>query len=532
MMIKMLIVDDELIIRKGISMSIDWEEQGVEIVGEAANGKEAIEKLETLKPDILITDIRMPEMNGLELCRYIYEKNFDIKMIVLTGYDDFEYAKQAITYKVNDFLLKPVGAEKLIEAVAKIIKEINQERIKLEEEKLYKNLVSSNINIMQKKFINNVLKNELTIEDDIINRGQQIKVDLSGPSYQVFVCEIDDYRKLKRKYSKLEIKEITQKTIDDLKAFMNQDILNIRLEEIENEKIIFEGIINIKADCNHIENNFWEFIDTIKIRSGISLTVGLGRVYQEINKINCSYIEAKAALMNKIYVGKSKVINAKEQISRTLDEKYIGENVDIQSAIINSVKEKDEQNLKLNIKRLYYNLTSREVSFESVKLLIMKIMMKVINLNIVEDGNIELIYTSFIKELDYCEIIKDMMIILEKSLINLIETSQINNCKSIIDIAISYIEKNYNEAITLEQLSKITFVTPNYISRIFKEETGKNFKEYLNEYRVNKAKQFLNDNVYKSYEIAEKVGYKDYKYFSTIFKKYTGLSPSKYKKNK
>jgi len=282
----MLIVDDELIIRKGISMSIDWEEQGVEIVGEAANGKEAIEKLETLKPDILMTDIRMPEMNGLELCKYIYEKNFDIKMIVLTGYDDFEYAKQAITYKVNDFLLKPVGADKLVEAVAKIIKEINQERIKLEEEKLYKNLVSSNINIMQKKFINNLLKKELTIEDDIINRGQQIKVDLSGPSYQVFVCEIDDYRKLKRKYSKLEIKKITQKIIDDLKAFMNQDILNIRLEEIENEKIIFEGIISIKADCNHIENNFWDFIDTIKSRTGISLTVGLGGVYHEINKIN------------------------------------------------------------------------------------------------------------------------------------------------------------------------------------------------------------------------------------------------------
>lgn len=535
-MVNVLIVDDEAVIREGIIKSIDWSSYGVAIVGEASNGVEALEVFKKLKPDIVITDIRMPLMDGLELSRKLIELMPTVKLVILTGYGEFEYAKKAIEFKVSKFVLKPIGAEELIKIVQVLEEEINSEKIKAQEEKSFELFVQENLPVIREKLIHRLTDGSCNsiLRAEIFNKAKILDMNLCGPLFQVFILAIDDYFLCVDNQTP-EKKELI---LDSVLCLAEKTLTFYATGFLcKNEMGLFVGIINtghhdfsIVRICKQIQSMISRDLE-------ISTSIGIGNEKNDICAIFESYDEALKALRNRIYQGKNTVIHIKditeenELASSGFLQNYGNEEKDLILCLrlIDQNKINDLYNL------LFDRFVSMKADFNSIKNISLKLLMAAFRemeeMGISTEGCLEMQFDLF-NEIEKCEIVDDVkiwMIQVTGKIIEMIENGKNETYKNIVAIAIDYMMKHYNESLSLTIIAEKVHVTPNYFSRVFRKETNENFIEWLNKYRIEKAKEFLTDGSLKTYEVAEKVGFNDYKHFSYNFRKYVGCSQTEYK---
>lgn len=403
-MLKILLVDDEPTVRKGMLTCIDWNEHGFTIVGEATNGAVALEKALQLRPHIILSDICMPVMDGIELVQNLKEQLPDSKVIIMSGYDEFEYAKSLMKMKVTDYLLKPVAEEELIEVLCKLAREIEDEELKKSEMETANRLLCENLPQLKSKFMKKILDGSIPASSKFPKWTGLIKARPQPDhcSYAVLLMALDNFGAMAGKISAEE------------QELYNYAVVNIA-----------EEIINQTAAGFISYHGFEYFTGLIFVN----------------NENPCDL-------------------------------------------------DKISQEITVSLKK-YLDLRAFTVINEPV-------------------ANIADIGISYHKALD------------------LINEKMFKGKRTIIQIALRYIEDNYDKDISLAAVAKASYVTPNYLSRVFKEEMNTNFVDWLNQLRIQKAKDLLAFTGLKAYEIAEKVGYKDYKYFSAIFKKLTGSSPKDY----
>ncbi|GKX32259.1 DNA-binding response regulator [Vallitalea longa] len=415
-MIKMMIVDDEPLIRKGFTITIDWESYGIVIVGEAANGKEALVKIEKLEPDIIVTDIKMPIMDGIDLSKEITKKYSDIKIIILSGYNEFEYAQQILKTNACDYLLKPVNVEELIKLVIKLKGEIIKHKEKKEIINKKDKLIECYKDDIKSKILKDILIPNYSSSNDILEQAKFIGLDLEGESYCVFIVKMDMEVAKGQRYLTKKQKDIGNLIRDILQIYNFKGFICYTH---------YNFLACILVNNKELKNAYIQFYENLKDNLSKSIEekfcIGVGTICNNIHEISDSYKNAKYVLDNLTFLGKNSVV-------------------------------------------FYDN--------------------------------------------------KD---------------SNINKYKKIVKVAIDYVYANYDRNITLAQVAEFVLISPNYFSKIFKEETNKNFIDWLNELRIHKAKNLLKDPLLKIYEVAEKVGYSDYKYFSYNFKKYTGISAKDYR---
>ncbi|MFC5529100.1 response regulator [Cohnella yongneupensis] len=405
-MIRILLVDDEPIIRKGIRVSIDWEALGMEIVGEAGNGADALRLAASLKPNIVMTDIRMPSMDGLTLADQLRQQLPDTKIVIVSGYEDFAYARKAISVGVNDYLLKPVGAENLIEVLAGLKETILQAEASKSSRQSQEHVWNENYPTIKSSFINKLLKGGYASDVAILAKADSLRVNLTGPDYAIAAIAIDDFGPM------------TDRMPESGRQLLKYAIMNI------SEEII------------------------------LSKTAGVV-VYGEQDQLIA-------------------LISADELTGEFMESLA----QEIQVAI--------RQYIKLSVS---------------------------IGLGGIRDNLLELA-ASYAEALDALRTNKDDLA---------------PSFRMMVASSIQYIEQHYAEDFSLADIAGTVYVTPNYLSRVFKEETGMNFVHWLNRYRVEKAKLFLCEPGAKTYEVAARVGYGDYKYFSTMFKKHAGCTPKEFK---
>lgn len=406
-MYRLLIVDDESTIRKGMLTCINWKEYGIGTIDEADNGAVALKKALLLKPHILLTDIRMPVMDGMELSHHIREKLPDCKIVIMSGYDEFAYAKSLMRMKVADYLLKPIAEDELMAVIVRLIKEIKEEEAHKSSRLATDKLLHENLPQLKCNFISQIIDGAFSDIGEVAKRAAVLDINISVHS---------------REFRAMVIAP------DSLSAASNQQDAN-EAELTQSEIIsIVEELISKSASGFLCGNHFDNFIGLIcsepgneldpdllshniryaaKERLGVTVFVSIGPAVRSIAGINGSYQKALSELDEKRYKGK----------------------------------------------------------------------------------------------------------------------------RTFVQIALRYMEEHYNTDISLTDVAEISFVTPNYLSKIFKEEMDVSFVDYLNQLRVEKAKELLLHTNLKTYEIAEKVGYKDYKYFSIMLKKFTGFSPREYRRH-
>lgn len=529
----MLIVDDEPWVQQGLVKSIPWSDLGIQIVGSAFDGKTALDIYKKTAPEIVLTDIKMPIMDGLQLSSEINKINKNTYIIFMSAYDEFEYARKAIEVNVKRYILKPFGKEEIISIVEEACEEIKQDRAKnqaIEAGKLY----------LKEQILNRIISG---VQDGLANLLSQYvaeDLDISNKKIGVYAAKINIDSSSSSKNSKSDIKHINSNVIEDVINIFIELSRSNQLESIIHymeEKSIIIGLIISPAinDWNSVKEVLSKGCDICRDKLKLSIKLGIGNIYNSINKAHESYVEAITAL-NYATIAKGTTVQFFGDIcsSTTVDNSEIfsyyqkiehvikgGSAQDIKDVIA----ELDEVIIKVGILSKF---GVKDIMLQLVEIPIRILVEYGYGIENVLGG--KYMISDYLNQIQTFKEFKKWFTSFLVSINKLISNDN-TSIREEVKIAKDYIDKNYNKELTLEEVAEKVMLTPCYFSRIFKNEAGKSFIKYLTDVRINKAKELLNDYSLKIYQVSYMVGYDNVKHFVSTFKKQVGLSPSEYRRN-
>lgn len=495
-----MIVDDEPIICQGLRQTVPWSELQTEVVAEAYDGEEALEKLQENQVDILLTDVKMPVMDGLELSEKIHQYYPDIRIIIISGYDEFEYAKRAMRQGVKDYLLKPVDIEELMRLIESIRLEMD-EQIKKEWQYSLKQLLSSA-----------ALGDEMDIENKTIKRTVE-------DGYCFFVSEIMGYAEVILPLSEDEQHQFKRSWMEHLeKSLLSQNVYGVSIFTDENRLLT----------CCKLTNSNESFLQIFK-RSLANVEKRLNVSFKGcISPGSCSLMELRHLyqLVNK---GMKRAPMINETVFKSEKLPSDGESKTYPKSYEKRLKEAEEvTQIKEAVEGLFEHFQDEQWMLDDVvaalRVLELNLFVELLesfHQRLQEEINIT-VYNSYqqIEQLFYQDL-KDYAATKKAAA----EGSQ----SWLIKKAVTYIEDHFSQDLKAAEIADVINVSPNYFSQLIKHETGQHFNEFLHDIRIAHAKQLLKETPYRVFEIAEMVGYKDYKYFVQIFKRKADLTPTQYR---
>lgn len=531
-MYKLMIVDDEEIILDGLKNVVEWENLGIEVISYAYNGKEALEKIAENVPDILITDISMPVMDGIELVRELRERGFDsIKIVFLSGYNDFEYARNATRLGAVDYLLKPTNPDNLEKLMKKIVNMCDCERMMEERERDLKKKLSLSMPLLKSRFLNEIISGYITSEEEIQETAKFLEINTEEYNYLVFTLNFEGFicdtnEELNRHYylTRQLAYNVIQEEIEgrNLGIVINYGTIGIPvvlfLKEQDKPGITYE-IIEIIKDVRR----------KVKDAVGLPVSIGVGNIYKNLHDIEKSYQESVKALQFRAVMGDDCII----YINDLNDESSGIQNypIDKVKILTESIRFRNLAKVRTTLNEIFDDIRNSSMVSRyrenQVRFLLLSIYIA-----LVESGaNSDTIHLEINSMSSSCgfrdmdDLNKSIYRFISDTINDLLNQSSSKNRRICNDI-IEYIKAHYNEEITLEGIAEKFYFTPNYLGNMFKKCVGKSFKEFLIGVRLEKAKELIRTNKYKFYEIGSMVGYDNYEYFRKLFRKYTGLNPS------
>ena len=518
---KVFFVEDEIITREGIRDNVDWLASGFEFCGEAADGEMALPLLRTTQPDVLITDIKMPFMDGLQLSKIVRERMPWVKIIILSGHDEFEYAQKAINLGVTDYLLKPVTVQKLQNVLKKLAMQLDKERKEQENLKILQDQVEENRATLRERLLFKLVVGAAS-PTDAIEKGQVLGLDLIARYYLVVILKIglgdrteqydhDEYQKLQNILIRL--------------AEKNPDIFVLK-RDWGDLMLIMKG-----STQEYLEEERDLLLDEIRhevVKTRYHLSIGVGASKKRIADISQSFVEALVNMQNPTGENKSNLNQAVEQAELLKVDKSAVENY-LRSGVKDEFDEFFNAYLRpLGETALKSNLIKNYI-FVDVVLAITKLVNDLggeVDKVIPELNSIEMIMSN-IKTIEQ---LREQAYKILTSALAYRDSQPNGQYKNLIRQAKEYIEHHYtNPDLSLHEMAAQASLSSSHFSVVFSQETGQTFKEYLTEIRINKAKELLRMTVLRSAEIAYQVGYNDPHYFSSVFKKNTGLSPIEFR---
>lgn len=532
---RIMLVDDEEEVRKAMIRKMDWEQLGFTVAGDAENGEDALEKLEQLEPDVVMTDIRMPYMDGLTLVARIREKYPFVKILIFSGYDDFEYAKQAIKYKVTEYILKPVNGEELAEILTRV-------RVSLDEEIEQRR----NISILQESYENSLPMLRELFLNDLVSRT----ADVTGmvPKLREYGIDILDAGKWLAAVIHVEYTDQGE----EQELFRHRELIPISVRRLVEDHLknygrfaVFnsaEAITLIAAvDENNSETGLINLLDDICKESrrmlGVSITVGVGHSCDTLQEISRSYQSAVDALGYRAIVGGGRTIyiNDVEPVSRGKLQFDAKGEAELTAAIKFGSRERIAEVLRELAGRME-DARVHASQYQVYMLMIFNCLIRLMqqyDLNMEEMFDSEERYADIIQGICRKETFAEELIPVACRMNEALNRERDNTTRKVILEAKSYIQENYSDPeLSVDMLCRHLHMSPAYFSTVFKKETGQTYVNYLTEVRLQKAEELLEKTDDKTYRIAEKVGYQEQNYFSYVFKKRYGVSPTKYRGTK
>ena len=543
-MVKVYLVEDEIIIRQSIKNSIDWEKEGYEFVGDASDGELALPVILKEKPDILITDIRMPFMDGLELSRMVKAELPDIKIVILSGYDDFEYAKQAIKIGVAEYLLKPVSSAVLLEHLSEIAEKVRNEREDLALKKVYYQEMQKNEELIKMKFLGELISGKLSLAD-AMEKGKRFHMNLSGPFYRIILFKFIQEDRVKAGQSEdlARAYAAVGNYVDGLKdAFRFQ-------RGVEGWAFL---LTSVEEDMEAQTERFIEGLkEVIAPFEALTWFGGIGSEAARLRELRYSFREADKAFAGRFVQEPNQIISVEqlnyEQLDNEFDANIFGEINQFDQIITRFLSSGSLEEVESFVGALFTEIS--EDHFRSLMIrqyIIMNIYATVLTFckKLRKDAGVdgeaagqmeslrenEEILKRAVSTAESVDDIKAYIGTLLDHAIELRNTVSGRRYSDIIQTAKKRIEQDYmSEDISLNSVAAEVCMSPSYFSSVFSKEMGKTFIEYLTEVRMEKAKQYLACSSMKTSEISYEVGYKDPHYFSYIFKKTQGCTPKEYR---
>lgn len=524
-MYKVFLVDDEPIVLEGIRTKLEWEKNGFIFAGEATDGEIALSMIHEIKPDIVITDIKMPFMDGLQLSAEIKKLIPWIKIIILSGHDEFEYAKKAISIGVEDYLLKPFTFEEVLQSLLKVSAHIDVEKKQLSDISKMKEELKSTEQIIKKDFLNNLLHGSENLSD-IVNKSQELKIDLISRYYKVLVSEI---------VSKSDNTVNQQEAISLLNSYSSTWEQTISYFHHSNRLICI-----VKNGLEEeLEDNVYQIAKSIEYigtqNPDCKITTAIGKTVDHLSELPASYEDAKKILDASNYKNENRILSA-EDLSQ--NNNGILELKD-SDPLVNRLKYASKQDISSIIEETMTLIHNNKDQFQVISsYLMVDIIFDISKLVESLGGSLKDIKPEFLQKsfVDYA--VQDENNFNQK-LVELLDFAiEYRDSKisgkygDVILKAKKYIDEHFTDQnITLTTVAEEVCLSPNHFSTIFSQECKTTFIEYLTDVRIENAKKLLLTTEMKGYDIAYECGFSDPHYFSYIFKKNTGLSPREYKSN-
>jgi len=537
-MIKIFILDDEAIARINLRHLLDWEKEGFTICGEADNGIDALKKVEELHPDIIFTDMNMAGMNGVEFIKMAKSIVPSAKILAFSAFDDFEFVRQSLKEGAVDYLIKyQMDQDSLLTMLKSLKDSIKQETIEKHKNDRIREMATSGKALIQKNVIMNFLNGY--IEDNYAAIIKEYEINLDNKNLIIAASRIDDFYNIKERFNPQEMVVFIQ-TIDNLLSNICSELGKMVYVCVEEGKYIFimsfadtssESIINSKA-----VSNLGTIESTIKRFLNVTLSFGLSGICPSLAKISSYYQEAKKVLDDGYFKGSNYIVQKRELSTSNIIKNNTGLTALEEKNLLSYIRSSRKDCVIKSLDTIFDTMKENKYPFESVKMTCIDLI-NVLNRMIKEFGitpkrvysNVNTIYDEF-KRFENLEELLNYFKLLYSSLMNVLEENKLNCTYSpIVKKAIEYIINNYEKDISLSSIAEKVNVSPQYLSKLFKEECGRGFTNYLNNIRIEQAKLLLAEGVPLK-NLAQSSGFNNYTYFFTVFKEVTGMTPQQYEK--
>lgn len=522
-----MLVDDEAEVRESILLQIPWEELGFEVVADAENGEDALEKMAVYEPDVIITDIQMPFMTGLEFIEKVREEYPGKEIVIFSGFSEFEYARQAIRLGVKEYILKPVDKEELMGILKKIRRTLDQSLDRLRDIRQVEQNYQEKEALQKKKFY-----------QEWMQRAKTEKSSSFMPEpYGHYVPQAE-------RWAGVFLNIRAQKPLSESAIYLCVEKLfqNIFAEKYLYELFPMEREIGVCFALKKEQNlkALLKMLDVL-VKDGEKLfsfvvTAGVGTEKSEMEKIPLSLYEAREALGYRLIMGRGRTIYIQDVEPEGQDLLLFGS--EEENELIRAVKFESKEKIEAEVARLLGRMDGIRISWRQYQSYITELYNCLSQLiwqyhmderrffGYGENGHEMLMHMKSREE------IQEFFVDLCRKIRICLEEKRAEDSGRIIRTAKSYVEKNYaNPELSVEMVCEQLNLSQSYFSTIFKKETGENYVAYVRSIRMKEAAELLNRTEDKTYVIAQKVGYTDPYYFSSVFKKTYGVSPSRFRKN-
>lgn len=531
-----LLVDDEEDVIQVIIRRISWEALGFEVMGYAHNGLEALELAEERQPDVVMTDIKMPYMDGLTLSKRLKELYPTVKIIIFSGFDEFEYAKEAIRLEAEEYILKPINAEELGEVFGRIHAALDREFDEKQNINMLKNYYLESLPILKENLYTALIEGRVP-EQDIPHEMMDCQVSLDGPYYTVALLHNSQSLSPQGINPVLITMSIRKAAEERLSARWNARFFT------------YLGDIVVIAQLKRQEE-LTELTDSCEMLCRIArhvcnatVSAGIGRAVSELRLLPQSFAGANEALSYRVIYGRGKAISISEiapeehSADERCDENAVLYRTETLQELFRSIRMDSEEALEGKIERYLSQSVPKNPSIQDYHFFLMELVTELyrfLHSSHVEPERIfpqdEDVYR-MVQQMDLRELsawLKRSCVLAQQR----IQENRQDSTKSFVRRAIEYVGRNYSDQdLNVEHICGYLHVSAAYFSTVFKRETGKTFINYLTDFRMERAVRMLMEEDEKTYIIAEAVGYSDPNYFSYAFKKKFGMSPSKYKQS-
>jgi two-component system response regulator YesN len=518
---KAFFVEDEIVTREGIRDNVDWRGNGFEFCGEAPDGEIALPFIQSSQPDLLITDIKMPFLDGLELCKIVRERMPWVKIVILSGHDEFEYAQKAINLGVTEYLLKPVTVQDMHRVLQRIAAQIDREHREQEHLNKLMSQVEENRAALRERLLLSLVMGAVS-SAEAIEKGQLLGLDLVAEHYVVVVARID-LRHTTDSFDYHEYHRVQQTLAEPLEQQL--DVLLIK-KDVEELVLIMKG--STPEYLHERKDLLAQVIQRQAATIGCSVAIGCGAAKHRLTDIYQSFVEAlieaqgigsrdTAPLSSN--VGKAELL----KINKSAVESYLrcGVREDFPDFFDTFIRPLCEPALRSYLVKNY---------------LVMDIALAAAKFVADLGGNVDRVVPALdhleatLAEITTVDQLRDQLQGILVGALTYRDSQTNHQHNAMLQQVHDYIDQHYMDAgLSLNEVAGQVNLSPSHFSTVFSQETGQTFKEYLTEVRIQHAKELLRSTALKSFEISYQIGYNDPHYFSYVFRKHTGLSPKEYR---
>lgn len=530
---KALVVEDEVIIRTGIVKKVNWDMFEISQVFEAENGEKGYEIIINEKPDIVILDINMPKLNGIELLERIRDEGIKSHVIILSGHDNFSYAQQAIKYEVDNYLLKPCSTKQIEETLQKVCTIISTSSEKERKYEEMKKKFDDMAPFLKSGLINSIITGNISDEAEIIHLCQYFEINILNECFIVAVVLLED--------------KFTGSASPEESLINKVEICQIINDVVSCDNIIIDSSLSGRVlllasgdNERELKKDFFEIIDDIvnaaSGKTSTKLAVGIGNISRGIKNIKDSYNSALMALENRFVQDDSRVFFIEDII--LCNKVLVNYPYDDEKHFLACLKSGVRDSSTDSLNKLIFFLKSKKDKYpvNLIKIHLKQLVYYMMQVVYEIGGDVSDLYgnVNILEQIEafyHIDEYQDFLFGFTEKLCEYISKKRYLKNNSVIRKVITFIEQNYsNESLSLGQIADYVGMHPNYVSHLFKKEKGESLASYLCKFRIKMAeKLILKSDCFKIYDIAYEVGFSDAHYFTTCFKSIIGVTPSEYK---